>query len=127
MHVKEWSRRTVKYHRAEIRKLLGFWEATVADGQGLIDGLCAHCLPHTRRYESIESTAYERLRTLWIEPLTPQRLTRLIRSALRTFEQRFCAMVYGCLLPVTHVQLDAFACRLPTRADWSAWWPAATY
>jgi hypothetical protein len=60
----DWQGRAVKYHRAEIRKLLGFREATVADGQALVRWLCDHCLPHTRRWESIESAAYERLRRL---------------------------------------------------------------
>jgi hypothetical protein len=58
----DWQGRTIKYHRDEIRKLLGFREATVADGQELINWLCDQCLPHTRRFEHIESAAYERLR-----------------------------------------------------------------
>ena len=82
----DWQGRTIKYHRDEIRKLLGFREATVADGQELINWLCDQCLPHTRRFEHIESAAYERLRALRIEPPTPERLARLLRSALHTFD-----------------------------------------
>ena len=103
----DWQGRTIKYHRDEIRKLLGFREATVADGQELINWLCDQCLPHTRRFEHIESAAYERLRALRIEPPTPERLARLLRSALHTFDQRFCATVYGRLSPTTQARLDA--------------------
>jgi Domain of unknown function (DUF4158) len=102
----DWQGRAVKYHRAEIRKLLGFREATVADGQALVHWLCDHCLPHTRRWESIESTAYERLRALRIEPPPPERLARLIRSALHKFDQRFCMTVYQRLSPATRVRLE---------------------
>ncbi len=103
--------RTIKLHRSEIRKLLGFREATVADGEALVDWLRDHCLPQTQRFEHIESIAYERLRSLHIEPPTPARLDRLIRSAQHAFDQRFCATVHGRLSPVTHEQLDALLRR----------------
>ena len=35
----DWSGRTIKYHRSEIRKLLGFREATVVDSEELVDWL----------------------------------------------------------------------------------------
>jgi hypothetical protein len=89
----DWSGRTIKYHRSEIRKLLGFREATVADSEELTDWLCEHCLAETRRTERIEDAAYERLRALHIEPPTPERLSRLIRSALHQFDQRLCESV----------------------------------
>ncbi|NOR67022.1 MAG: Tn3 family transposase [Woeseiaceae bacterium] len=99
--------RTIKSHRSEIRKLLGFREATVADGEALVSWLCDHCLPQTQRFEHIESAAYERLQSLRIEPPTPARLDRLIRAALHAFDQRFCATVHGRLLPATREQLEA--------------------
>ena len=34
----DWTGRTIKYHRSEIRKLLGFREATVADSEALAAG-----------------------------------------------------------------------------------------
>ena len=99
--------RTIKSHRSEIRKLLGFREATVADGEALVGWLRDHCLPQTQRFEHIESAAYERLQSLHIEPPTSARLDRLIRSALHAFEQRFCATVQGRLSPATREQLEA--------------------
>ena len=89
----DWSGRTIKYHRSEIRKLLGFREATVADSEELTDWLCEHCLAETRRTERIEDAAHERLRALHIEPPTSDRLSRLIRSALHQFDQRLCKSV----------------------------------
>lgn len=103
----DWAGRAIKYHRAAIRTRFGFREATVADAEALIDWLIAQCLPYTRRREAIEAAAYERLRALKIEPPTPERLDRLIRSALQTFDQQFCQRVYRALTPAMHEQLDA--------------------
>ena len=103
----DWQGRAIKYHRAEIRKLLGFREATVADGEALVNWLCDQCLPHTRRFEHIESAAYDRLRTLQLEPPTSDRLERLLRSALAAFDQRFCEAVHRRLSSATHTLLEA--------------------
>jgi TnpA family transposase len=102
-----WAGRTIKYHRAEIRKLLGFREATAADSEALADWLCAHCLPDTRRMERIEDAAFGRLRALHIEPPTPERLGRLIRSALHRFDQRLCESVYERLPAAICKRLEA--------------------
>lgn len=99
--------RTIKSHRSEIRQQLGFREATVADGEALVDWLCEHCLAQTPRWEHIESAAYERLRSLQIEPPTPARLNRLIRSARHGFDQRLCATVQARLSPAIQEQLEA--------------------
>ena len=103
--------RTIKSYRSEIRKLFGFREATIADGEALVDWLRDHCLPQTQRFEHIESVAYERLRSLHIEPPTPARLDRLIRSAQRAFDQQFCTTVHECLSSATHDQLEALLKR----------------
>ena len=42
----DWDGRTIKYHRAQIRALLGFREATVEDGEALAAWLAEHVLPH---------------------------------------------------------------------------------
>jgi TnpA family transposase len=47
------------------------------------------------------------LRSLHIEPPTPARLDRLIRSAQHAFDQRFCATIQGRLSPPIQEQLEA--------------------
>jgi hypothetical protein len=44
-----------------------------------------------------ESVSYKRLRELKLEPPTPERLERLIRSAVTTTEKKFCASIFGQL------------------------------
>jgi hypothetical protein len=84
----DWDGRTIIYHRAEIRTFLGFREATIADQEALGTWLEAQVLPTTVRPDAILAAAYERLRDLRIELPTPDRLARLVRSALHTFEAR---------------------------------------
>ena len=98
--------RTIIYHRAEIRTFLGFREATSPDQEALGTWLAAQVLPTTVRPDAILAAAYERLRDLRIEPPTPDRLARLVRSALHTFEHRWCTDVWHRLSPSTRMALD---------------------
>ena len=90
----DWSGRSIKYHRSEIRELLGFREATVEDCNDLVIWLCEQVLPSVCNSKYIEETAYQRFRELRIEPPTPDRVGRFIKSAVHSFETRF----YGCIL-----------------------------
>jgi hypothetical protein len=47
----EWSGRTIKRHRAEIRQHMGFRECTVADAEKLTDWLAREYAQQERRYE----------------------------------------------------------------------------
>jgi Domain of unknown function (DUF4158) len=49
----EWTGRTIKRHRAEIRAHRGFRECTVADAAQLTDWLAGDCAQQERRYELV--------------------------------------------------------------------------
>lgn len=102
----DWDGRAIKYHRAEIRTLLGFREATLADSEALGAWLTEQVLPTTVRLDTILAAAYERLRDLRIEPPTRERLDRLVRSTLHAFEQRVCTDVLHHLSPSTRMALE---------------------
>jgi Domain of unknown function (DUF4158) len=78
----DWDGRAIKYHRAEIRALLGFREATIADHEALRMWLADYVLPTTVWPDAILAAACERLRDLRIEPPTRDRLARLVRSII---------------------------------------------
>lgn len=103
----DWQGRSVKYHRAQIREFFSFREATVADAASLTEWLAAQVLAYDLKIESLLTAAYQRLRALKIEPPTPERLERITRSAMRTFEERFCATTVLSLSPATIERLDA--------------------
>jgi TnpA family transposase len=97
----DWQGRSIEYHRAEIRKLLDFRESTVADAEQMRQWLIAEVLPQEHQDERLREEAYAWFRRMHLEAPTPDRLTRLIRSALHTFEQQ--------LYDATLVQLPAGA------------------
>jgi hypothetical protein len=84
----DWKGRTIKYHRAEIRALLGFREATLADSDSLLLWLREHCLANERNPERVKAAALARLRELCLEPPTPDRVDRLVRSAMASYRRR---------------------------------------
>jgi hypothetical protein len=103
----QWRGRTIEYHRARIRELHGFRETTVDDAQALSHWLCEQVLPRERNAERLKSAVYDRCRELHLEPPTPERIDRVVRSAARTYEESFCAEILARLSPDNQASLDA--------------------
>lgn len=70
-----WQGRTIKYHRAEIRSLLGFRKTSADDSDAVMVWIRDHVLTRERKPERIREAALERLRELQIEPPTKERWT----------------------------------------------------
>ena len=83
----EWTGRTIKRHRAEIRTHMGFRECTVADAQMLTEWLAEGCTQRERRYELVRDELLAQCRILSIEPPTPDRVERIVRSGLHRGEK----------------------------------------
>lgn len=109
----DWQGRMIKYHRAEIRALWGFRETTTQDGEDLTRWLCQHVLTYERHSGRILELVLGRLRELKIEPPTSDRLDRLIRSALRIFEEEFAQDLFERLAPEAKERLDALLEPIP--------------
>ena len=91
----EWRGRTIEYHRAQIRALHGIRSTSVEDANALSQWLQEHALQQERNYEHLKVAAYQRCRELKIEPPRPERVERLVRSAMRSHEEAFNAET-GC-------------------------------
>ena len=113
----DWDGRTIKYHRAQIRTFLGFREATVEDGKALAAWLVDHVLPQDQHPDHLHNQILERCRALHIEPPTPERIDRLVRSALHAFETSFCAATYKRLSPLICERLEALLLPESTAAS----------
>ena len=96
--------RTWKRHRAEIRTLLGFREATVADGEALSDWLRDHAVKNTRDIGQLAVAAETRCRSLNIEPPATDRVERIVKAAVHAFDDRFCAGIIERLPAVVEAQ-----------------------
>ena len=99
--------RTAERQRAEIRALLGFREAGVADAEALVPWLRDHAVARTRDPAERAAEAEARCRALRIEPPTPDRIGRIVRATLRAYEDRQFAAVHARLTPAMRVGLDA--------------------
>ena len=78
--------RTLKRQRAEIRALLGFREASVADAEELGAWLRDHVVPRTRAVSEITAEAEARCRALRLEPPTPDRVARIVRAVVCAYD-----------------------------------------
>ncbi len=101
------SGRTVERHRADIRTLFGFREASVADGETLTEWLRDHAVAETRDTALLAGALEQRCRDLAIEPPAPERIVRIVRAALHAYDERFCDDMHRRLPAATRARLDA--------------------
>jgi hypothetical protein len=99
--------RTWKRHRAEIRKLLGFRETTVADAQLLQDWLKDQAAAVGADPERPQALLAARCGELSIEPPADDRVDRIVRAAIHAHDESFCARILGRLAPTTRERLEA--------------------
>ena len=102
----EWSGRTIEYHRAQIPEFLGFREATVQDGAELVTWLAERVLPQEPREDHVREGLCELCRALRIERPSAGRIDRLVRSAVHSFEERWCALAFEQLGTARQRALD---------------------
>src|SRR5271157_111282 len=99
--------RTWKRHRAEIRLLLGFREATVADAERLKDWLRDQVAAVGAAPDQLVALLGTRCRELSIEPPADDRIDRIVRAAIHAHDERFCAGILSRLAPTTRERLEA--------------------
>ena len=99
--------RTLERQRAEIRALLGYREASVADAEALGAWLRDNAVSRTRDPGELAAEAEARCQALRIEPPTPDRIARIVRAAVRAYEDRRHATIHARLRPDVRARLDA--------------------
>ena len=98
--------RTAERQRAQIRQYLGFREATVEDAEELTQWLLEFILPQERRETVLQEAIYTRCREQRLEPPSPLRIERILRSALHTADEQFYAETVTKLSLTTRARLD---------------------
>ena len=95
--------RTTERHRAEVRALLGFREAIVADAEALADWLRDHAVAESREADQLTVALEERCRTLRIEPPAADRIERIIPlQSAATTSASAPAFLIACLQRPAH-------------------------
>ncbi len=99
--------RTAQRHRSEIRRYTGFRECSVADTEKLAFWLARHVAESERREDRVREDLLARCRGELIEPPSSDRVTEIVRSALRQAEQTLVTRVAARLDPRAVGRLEA--------------------
>jgi Domain of unknown function (DUF4158) len=103
----DWRGRSIEYHRAQIRAHLGYRAATLQDSEELVAWLLTQEVVYDRQIDHLKAAVYARCRALHLEPPTPERVDRLVRSAMHTAEERLCTTILSRLPAATIAEMDA--------------------
>ncbi len=99
--------RTTKRHRAEIRAFFGFRETSMEDGEVLSAWMRDHAIAQNRDVWQLAATLEQECRRRHLEPQAPDRIERIVRSALFMYEECFHARTLDRLSPLARARLDA--------------------
>ncbi len=92
--------------RAEIRACLGFHPVTVADAEQLQHYLLEHVLPQDQEARHLRSAALDWCREHKIEPPSNDRLDRIMKSAVYSFETAFFTAIKEKISPTARHHLN---------------------
>jgi hypothetical protein len=95
----DWDGRQVKRHRAEIRRVTGFRECSVADAENLTAWLAAHVCCREQRADRVREELLGQCRAEKIEPPAGTRIGRIIGSALQRADDTLTARISGQIQP----------------------------
>ncbi len=124
-----WQGRAATYLRTRIRSLLGFRAATVQDADDLTAWLAAQDEVQDGSFECLATLVYEQCRARRLEPPSPDRVERLVRSAVHLAQARLAEAVAGQLSATTRqalgalIELPEAPLAEPAAEEWS---PLAT-
>ncbi len=113
----DWEGRSIKAHRAAIRRFLDVHEATLSDEEAVVEWLCQQVLTEQRQEEALIASVYTHCKAGRIEPPTPGRVRRLIHTAIHRFDERLCASILQRLSAETRTHLDALLTVVITEAE----------
>lgn len=108
----EWSERTQRHQRAQIRQHCGFRAFRVADEAPLVAWLSDRVISLNPDAEPFKIAAYGHLHSRLLEPPATERLQRLLIMAIGQREERLVRETAIQLSPATRAALDALVATL---------------
>jgi TnpA family transposase len=103
----EWSERTQRHQRAQIRAHCAFRLFRPEDDPALVAWLSERVTSPNPEAEALKNAAYDYLRAQHLEPPATERVHRLVRMAVAQREQQLVTHVGTQLGPETRAALDA--------------------
>lgn len=80
----KWQDRSFVYHKVQIREYFNFKETAVEDADEMVNWLCENVACYDK--DRVKTVVYEELRTRKLEPPTPDRVERIVSSAVKSYE-----------------------------------------
>ena len=102
----DWSERTQRLQRAQVRDHCGFHAFRAEDEAVLVQWLSERVVSPNPDEEVLKVAAYEHLRSQRLEPPGPDRLRRLLSAAVDRRKQRLLTATVAQLSPATRTALD---------------------
>jgi uncharacterized protein DUF4158 len=113
----QWTGSTIEYHRSQIREHLGFRVCSVQDAEKLTVWLASNVAHAERNPDRVREELLKRCREEFVEAPAPDRITRMVRSALRTAEETWFATVAARLPAGVRDRVLALVATAPDAAD----------
>lgn len=101
-----WQGRSTERFRQEIRQFLGYQPSTVVDSKKLISWLIENVMPNAPTLPQCYEKSYQFFRDHALEPFTPKKLDRYIRSATYNFEKLLFLNVFTQLSSDTKKSME---------------------
>jgi TnpA family transposase len=102
----DWTGRSSRRHWVQILHYCGFRAFRAEDEPALVDWLSTRVATLDPHAEAFKLAAYTHLRRLHVEPPPSDRLSRLLRTAVRHREERLGLETFAQLSPATREALD---------------------
>jgi hypothetical protein len=106
-----WSGRTIKYHRAQIRKLYGTRPPTEADEDRWSQWLAKEMCPAETSRDRLAAALLRRCRSEKVEPPTAGQVERAVASGSHRFDEAFAEAAAGRLGPAVCGRLEELLSR----------------
>ena len=103
----DWSERTQRLQRAQVRDHCGFHAFHAEDEDALVQWLSERVVSPNPDAEALKAAAYGHLRSQRLEPPGPDRLSRLLSAAVDRRKKQLVTHTAAQLSPATRTALDA--------------------
>jgi Domain of unknown function (DUF4158) len=112
----EWDGRTIKAHRADIRRYFGFRECSVADADKAAECLAANVCEKERQADRVREELLAYLKREQVEPPARDRIRRVVGTALRQAEQALTTRIASRVPAEAAARTRALIARAATLA-----------
>lgn len=102
----EMNSRTYYNHKVQIRKYFQFREPTAEDANLVSKWLLNHVLYYDANTETLKEKVYNKFRELQVEPLTPERIERITKFVIFTYENQFFQDIFNKLSEKSISKMD---------------------